>query len=118
MIVLCIHSMSGLLGYARVSWPLGLPSISTGPVVLLKAYGRMLVHAVHGLVTATGIALVEELLFRSWLPEEIAVDLGYYHAIMISGVAFSMIHGYVYLQMSLLKILVQLAADDFVGFTF
>ncbi|XP_038987467.1 uncharacterized protein LOC103703320 isoform X2 [Phoenix dactylifera] len=93
MIVLCIHSMSGLLGFASVSWSLGLPSISAGPVVLLKAYGRMLAHAVRGIVTATGIALVEELLFRSWLQEEIAVDLGYYHAIMISGVAFSMIHG-------------------------
>ncbi|RWW71991.1 hypothetical protein BHE74_00020231, partial [Ensete ventricosum] len=31
---------------------------------------------------------------RSWLLEEVAVDLGYYRAIVISGIAFSLIHGY------------------------
>lgn len=44
----------------------------------------------QGLVTATGIAVVEELLFRSWLPDEIAADYGYYHGIIISGLAFSL----------------------------
>lgn len=93
MIVMCIHSVSGLLGYASLSLSSDLPSLSAGPVVLLKTCGMMLAHAVRGIVTAASISLVEELLFRSWLPEEAAVDLGYYHAIIISGVAFSMVDG-------------------------
>nr|CAD1825474.1 unnamed protein product [Ananas comosus var. bracteatus] len=64
MVVLCIHSINGLLGYACLSWPSSLPSLSA----------------------------VEELLFRSWLPEEIAVDIGYYQAVVLSGIAFSLIH--------------------------
>ncbi|XP_072988410.1 uncharacterized protein [Typha latifolia] len=92
MVVLCIHSIDNLLGYAFLSWPSGLPPFSAGPIPLIKTYGNILVLVVRGIVTATGISLVEELLFRSWLPGEIAVDLGYYRAIVISGIAFSLIH--------------------------
>jgi membrane protease YdiL (CAAX protease family) len=42
------------------------------------------------------VALVEEVLFRSWLQEEIAVDLGFHRAVFLSALAFSLIHWYVY----------------------
>ncbi|ONK66041.1 uncharacterized protein A4U43_C06F3560 [Asparagus officinalis] len=88
LIVLCIHSVNALLGYARLSLAVLPPS--EGALALLNAYANMLVLAVRGAITAIGISLVEEILFRSWLAEEIAVDLGYYRAILISGIAFSL----------------------------
>ncbi|XP_065048795.1 uncharacterized protein LOC103992335 isoform X2 [Musa acuminata AAA Group] len=85
-IVMSVHSINGLLGYASLSWPSGSTSVS------LKSFINILLLGVRGIITATGAALAEELLFRSWLLEEVAVELGYYRAIMISGVAFSLIH--------------------------
>uniref|UniRef100_A0A5B6Z000 CAAX prenyl protease 2/Lysostaphin resistance protein A-like domain-containing protein n=2 Tax=Davidia involucrata TaxID=16924 RepID=A0A5B6Z000_DAVIN len=90
MLVLSIHSVNALLGFVRLSWPSTLPSSSLDAVMWLKVYGQMLILIGRGLVTATGVALVEELLFRSWLPDEIAVDLGYHRGIIISGLAFSL----------------------------
>lgn len=87
--VLCIHSINALLGYARLSLP-GLPSPSDGASAMFKAYGNMLLLVARGATSAIGIVAVEELLFRSWLAEEIAADLGYYQAILISGLAFSL----------------------------
>lgn len=52
--------------------------------------------ACQGTFTATAIVLVEELLFRSWLPEEIAADLGYHRGIIISGLAFSLLQRYAF----------------------
>lgn len=89
MIVLCIHSVNAFLGYAQLSLP-RLPSPSQGALALLNSYGNMLFLAIRGAMTAIGIATVEELLFRSWLAEEVAADLGYYRAIVISGLAFSL----------------------------
>ncbi|PKA47065.1 Embryogenesis-associated protein EMB8 [Apostasia shenzhenica] len=91
MIVACIHSINALLGYASLSLPVGLSSSSSSPIITLKAYGNMLLLAVQGVVSASGVSIVEELLFRSWLAEEIAADLGYCHAIMISGLMFALI---------------------------
>lgn len=90
MIVMCIHSVNALLGYACLSLPSGLPSSSTGALAFLKAYGSLSLLALRGIITATGIAMVEELLFRSCLIEEVAADYGYYYAILISGIAFSL----------------------------
>ncbi|XP_059634677.1 uncharacterized protein LOC132277006 isoform X2 [Cornus florida] len=90
MLVLSIHSVNTLLGCVRVSWPSTLPSSSLDAVTWIKVYGRMLILVGQGLITATGVALVEELLFRSWLPDEIAADLGYYRGIIISGFVFSL----------------------------
>lgn len=108
MVVLCIHSINGLLGYACLSWPSSLPSLSAGAIILLRTYTKTIMLVVRGLVTATGIALVEELLFRSWLPEEIAVDIGYYQAVVLSGIAFSLIHRYVSVLFSLFALKVHL----------
>lgn len=44
------------------------------------------------------VAFVEELLFRSWLQEEIAVDLGFQNAVLICAATFAIMHWYVELQ--------------------
>ncbi|KAJ4745123.1 hypothetical protein LUZ62_079528 [Rhynchospora pubera] len=92
MVVVSVHSINTIVGYARFSWPLNLPHLSLDTLAVLKAYGSVLVLVVRGLLTATGVSLVEELFFRSWLEEEIAVDYGYYQAIVLSGIVFSFIH--------------------------
>uniref|UniRef100_J3MXS3 AB hydrolase-1 domain-containing protein n=1 Tax=Oryza brachyantha TaxID=4533 RepID=J3MXS3_ORYBR len=85
-----VHSVSILLGFATLRE--GSYSLLARPFDLLKSSSNVLLLALRGFVTATSIAVVEEVVFRSWLPEEVAVDLGYYSAILISGVAFSLIH--------------------------
>ncbi|KAI3787538.1 hypothetical protein L1987_42081 [Smallanthus sonchifolius] len=60
------------------------------PVILLKLIRKVLRFVGQGLVTAAAAALIEELLFTSWLHEEIAVDLGYNKGIILSGLAFSL----------------------------
>lgn len=94
MLVLSIQSVNALLGCVSLSWALALPSPSSDALTFIRVYGKMLVLAVQGLVTATSVAVAEELLFRSWLPEEIAIDLGHHRAIIISGLAFSIFQRY------------------------
>ncbi|KAK6944693.1 Type II CAAX prenyl endopeptidase Rce1-like [Dillenia turbinata] len=89
-LVLSIHYLNSLLGCVHLSWPVGLPSSYLDAVMWLKKCGQMLFLACKGIATAIGVALVEELLFRSWLPEEIAADLGYHRGIIFSGLAFSL----------------------------
>ncbi|KAI0499287.1 hypothetical protein KFK09_020190 [Dendrobium nobile] len=91
MIVSCIHSVNALLGFVSFASTTVLPSSSSGAIVLLRVYGSLLLLTFQGIVSATGISVVEELLFRSWLAEEIAVEMGYYRAIMISGIVFALI---------------------------
>ncbi|KAL6965798.1 hypothetical protein U1Q18_036859 [Sarracenia purpurea var. burkii] len=90
MLILSIHSLNVLLGCARLSWPSTVSLFSSVFWTWIKVYGKLLLLVGQGIVTATGIALVEELLFRAWLPDEIATDLGYYQGIIISGLAFSL----------------------------
>ncbi|XP_021678943.2 uncharacterized protein LOC110663827 isoform X2 [Hevea brasiliensis] len=97
-LVLSIQSINALLGCVSFSWPSSLPTSSSDAMVCLKVYGQVIILTGRGIVTATGLVLVEELLFRSWLPDEIATDLGYHQGIIISGLAFSL------LQRSLLAI--------------
>ncbi|KAJ1402966.1 Alpha/Beta hydrolase fold [Sesbania bispinosa] len=85
--VFSIHAVNAFIGCASFSWPQTPPSLDA--VTWLKVYGQMGLVVVQGFVMASAISLVEELLFRSWLPQEIAVDLGYHHGIIISGLAFS-----------------------------
>ncbi|CAK7352308.1 unnamed protein product [Dovyalis caffra] len=77
-------------GCVSFSWPSSLPSSSLDAMTWLKVYGQMIMLAGRGIITAAGIVLVEELLFRAWLTEEIAADLGYHQGIIISGLAFSL----------------------------
>ncbi|KAL9266834.1 Embryogenesis-associated protein EMB8-like protein [Drosera capensis] len=88
VLVLSIHFAYVFLGYARFSWPANLGSVHA--MTKLKAYGRLFILMVQGTVTATLVACVEELFFRSWLFEEIATDLGFHPGIVLSGLAFSL----------------------------
>ncbi|PON97046.1 CAAX amino terminal protease [Trema orientale] len=89
MLVLSIQAVNALLGCANLSWPFSRSSLDV--MAWLKVYGQMLMVVGQGIVTAIGVALVEELLFRSWLPEEIAADLGHHRGIIISGLVFSLL---------------------------
>ncbi|OMO67123.1 CAAX amino terminal protease [Corchorus capsularis] len=89
VLVILIQSTNALLGCVSFSWPSNIVPSSLDFMARLKVIGQLLAMAVRGLLTATGVVLVEELLFRSWLPDEIAADLGYHRGIIISGLAFS-----------------------------
>ncbi|KAL0374620.1 UNVERIFIED_CONTAM: hypothetical protein Sradi_3377700 [Sesamum radiatum] len=90
VLVILIHAVNTSLGCAHLCWPTTLSSSSLEPVSLIKSYGWMLMLIVQGIATATGVSVVEELLFRSWLPQEIAADFGYHRGIVISGLAFAL----------------------------
>ncbi|CAI8610934.1 unnamed protein product [Vicia faba] len=87
MFIFSIHAVNAFLGCASFSWPHIPPSLDI--MAWLKVYGQMGLLIFRGTVMASAISLVEELLFRSWLPQEIAVDFGYQNGIIISGLAFS-----------------------------
>ncbi|KAK9102385.1 hypothetical protein Sjap_019639 [Stephania japonica] len=91
MLVSSVHSINVFLGYAHFSLPWDLHSSSPDALSWLKVYGGIIVLAIKGIVTATIVSVVEELLFRSWLPEEIAAELGYHQGIIISGLAFAIL---------------------------
>ena len=93
IVVGLVHSISILLGFA--TFRTGFSSSLARHLGLIKSSSNVFMLALRGFATATSIAAVEEMVFRSWLPEEIAVDLGYYNAILISGLVFSLIHRYV-----------------------
>ncbi|KAL3744618.1 hypothetical protein ACJRO7_013824 [Eucalyptus globulus] len=90
LLVLSIQYVNSLLGCVSFSWPPSLHSSSSDAMARLKSFGQILILVGRGAVTATSVALVEELLFRSWLTEEIAADLGYHLGIILSGLAFSL----------------------------
>lgn len=89
ILVLLIYSVNSLIGCVDFRFPMAPPT-SSAALTWLKVYGRIFVLFVQGVATATSVATVEELLFRSWLPDEIAADLGYYRGIIISGLAFAL----------------------------
>ncbi|KAK2992567.1 hypothetical protein RJ640_009177 [Escallonia rubra] len=89
MLVLSIQSINALIGSVHLSWPSSPASLSSDAVTRLKVFGQMVILFGRGITTAIGVALVEELLFRSWLADEIAADLGYHRGVIISGFAFS-----------------------------
>ncbi|KAL8136484.1 hypothetical protein V2J09_002485 [Rumex salicifolius] len=90
MLVISIHSVNALLGFVDLSWPSSLVSSPVDHTMKFKSWVNLVFLAGQGLVTATVIATVEELFFRSWLAEEIAVDLGDHRGIILSGLAFSL----------------------------
>ncbi|KAI3443511.1 hypothetical protein Pfo_000176 [Paulownia fortunei] len=90
ILVILIHAANSSLGCAHLCWPSTLSSSSSEPVALIKSYGQMLMLIVQGIATATGVSVVEELFFRSWLPQEIAADFGYHRGIVISGLLFAL----------------------------
>ncbi|XP_057767762.1 uncharacterized protein LOC130988029 [Salvia miltiorrhiza] len=90
VLVTLIHTVNTSLGCGYLHWPTTLSLVSSDPVASVKAYGQMLLLIVRGVATATVIAAVEELLFRSWLPQEIAADFGFHRGVLISGLLFAL----------------------------
>ncbi|KAL8040167.1 hypothetical protein ABFX02_10G080600 [Erythranthe guttata] len=91
VLVITIHAVNSSLGCAHLHWPTTLSTSSAEPVVaLIKSYGKMLMLIAQGIVTAAGISAVEEVLFRSWLPQEIASDFGYHYGLVLSGLIFAL----------------------------
>ncbi|KZV26826.1 hypothetical protein F511_06673 [Dorcoceras hygrometricum] len=90
MLVLLIQSVNSLLGCTQLCWPSSLSLPHSEPIMMMKSYARMILLIAQGLFAATGVATVEELLFRSWLPEEISADFGYHRGLIISGLVFSL----------------------------
>ncbi|KAL7096157.1 hypothetical protein ACP275_10G065800 [Erythranthe tilingii] len=91
VLVITIHAVNSSLGCAHLHWPTTLSSSSSEPVVtLIKSYGKMLLLIAQGIGTAAGISTVEEVLFRSWLPQEIASDFGYHYGLVLSGLVFAL----------------------------
>ncbi|KAF2538642.1 hypothetical protein F2Q68_00022628 [Brassica cretica] len=56
----------------------------------LKGCAQVLLLVVKGFTAATFVVFVEELLFRSWMPNEIALDTGYHQSIIITGLVFAL----------------------------
>lgn len=95
MLVVTIHSLNAYLGLVNLSFPSSLGSSSLTLSAKIKAHGQLFLSAGQAILVAAGVAFVEELLFRSWLLEEIAIDLGYHPGILLSGLAFALSQRYV-----------------------
>ncbi|VFQ92556.1 unnamed protein product [Cuscuta campestris] len=89
ILVLLYYSVNSLVGSVHFHMPITFPPSSSAALASLKIFRQMVLLAFQGLTTATGVAMIEELIFRSWLPDEIASDLGHNQGIIISGLAFS-----------------------------
>lgn len=53
-------------------------------------YGQIFVLFIQGVGTTKNISTVEGIHFMSWFPDEIVDEMGYYHAIIISGLTFAL----------------------------
>ncbi|XP_022933054.1 uncharacterized protein LOC111439764 isoform X1 [Cucurbita moschata] len=87
--LLGIQCVNGFLGYTTLSLP-AIPTLVNW-VSWLKVLGGSLLLVSVGVISSIFVTAVEEFLFRSWLTEEIALDLGYYPGIIISGLAFAIL---------------------------
>jgi membrane protease YdiL (CAAX protease family) len=99
-VVLLIQFINAISGAAFLSRPPYFPH-SFDAMKWLKGCGQFLLLIIRGFTAATFVVLVEELLFRSWMPAEIAIDLGYHQSIIITGLIFALFQRYI----SLLSIL-------------
>uniref|UniRef100_A0A1J3I0Z5 Embryogenesis-associated protein EMB8 n=1 Tax=Noccaea caerulescens TaxID=107243 RepID=A0A1J3I0Z5_NOCCA len=89
IVVLLIQSINTIIGAAILSRPPYLPH-PFDAMKWLKGGVQLLLLIVRGFATATFIVFVEELLFRSWMPNEIAIDMGYHQSIIITGLVFAL----------------------------
>lgn len=93
--VFLLYSLQCALKYATFSLP--MPQFGSEP--LLTSLARLafgLVKAVklllEALLVGLTVSLVEEVLFRAWLLEEAAVDLGFHRAALLSALLFALVH--------------------------
>lgn len=98
-VVLIIQSINTILGAAILSRPPYLPH-PFDAMKWFKGCVQLLLLVVKGFTAATFVVFVEELLFRSWMPNEIAIDTGYHQSIIITGLVFALFQRYLSLFQS------------------
>lgn len=91
LIVLAIQYVNMVLGCTSVSLVTFMPF---GDSTWLPEFGKILMLVAQGTISATGVVLVEELVFRSWLPEEISKEFGFHVGIIMAGFTFSVFQRY------------------------
>lgn len=102
-VVLIIQFINAILGAAIFSRPPNFPH-PFDAMKWLRGCGQLLLLIIRGFTAATFVVLVEELLFRSWMPDEIAIDLGYHPSIIITGLVFALFQRYLsFLSILLLR---------------
>ncbi|CAM8969887.1 unnamed protein product [Rhodiola kirilowii] len=88
LIVLSVQYVNTVIGCASISWQTCLPLLSFS---WLPEFGKFLLLVAQGTISATGVVLVEELLFRSWLPAEISKEFGFHLGIIVAGFTFAIL---------------------------
>jgi membrane protease YdiL (CAAX protease family) len=58
------------------------------------------------------VALVEEILFRAWLQDEIAVDFGFHKGVFLSALVFSLTHWCAFLTVSSFFLAIEVVSED------
>lgn len=93
VLVISLYSAYIFLGYATFTLkPEFTFSSSKGFVSVIKTCWRISKLVIRSFGMGLAISTIEELLFRSWLHEEIAGDLGFHKAVILSGIVFSSLH--------------------------
>ncbi|CAK9217031.1 unnamed protein product [Sphagnum troendelagicum] len=87
-LVTMLYSTNAVLGYVQFRW--------ASLLATNIRFGGMAMRISKILVQALGmgfaVALVEEILFRAWLQDEIAVDFGFHKSVFLSALVFSLTH--------------------------
>ncbi|CAM6008624.1 unnamed protein product [Sphagnum balticum] len=87
-LVTMLYSTNAVLGYVQFRW--------ASLLATNIRFGGMAMRISKILVQALGmgfaVALVEEILFRAWLQDEIAVDFGFHKGVFLSALIFSLTH--------------------------
>ncbi|KAG6555819.1 hypothetical protein Mapa_002459 [Marchantia paleacea] len=94
-LVTAYYGINWALGYTQISWAsivVESPSFPGAAATAILTSWKFFSLVGQSLSMALIVALVEELLFRAWLQEEVAVDLGYHWAILLSALAFAVVH--------------------------
>jgi membrane protease YdiL (CAAX protease family) len=67
---------------------------------------------VQALGMGFAVALVEEILFRAWLQDEIAVDFGFHKGVFLSALVFSLTHWCAFLTVSSFFLAIEVVSED------
>ena len=95
--IVSVHMLSIFCGFALFSWDSTI-CINGSKSLLLNIVSslRMLKLVLKCLGTSLAVSFLKELIFRSWLQDEISVDLGFHKATFLSGLAFAVCHWYIH----------------------
>jgi membrane protease YdiL (CAAX protease family) len=114
-LVTMLYSTNAVLGYVQFRWAsLLATNIRFGGTVALYIFTAMRISKI--LVQALGmgfaVALVEEVLFRAWLQDEIAVDFGFHKGVFLSALVFSLTHWCAFLTVSSFFLAIEVVSED------